>query len=67
MPGTSVSLFEREDIAVALTEDRSTSWAEIARKARHHRDHNADGTMNLPAFSSQIWDLVTVSQVPDRP
>jgi len=36
MPGTPLSLLEREEIALALTEDRSTSWAEIARRVRRH-------------------------------
>ena len=36
MPGTPLSLPEREEIAVALIEDRSTSWAEIARRVRRH-------------------------------
>ena len=36
MPGTPLSLPEREEIAVSLIEDRSTSWAEIARRVRRH-------------------------------
>jgi len=36
MPGTPLSLLEREEIALALTEDRSTSWAEIAERLRRH-------------------------------
>jgi len=36
MPGTPLSLLEREQIALALTEDRPTSWAEIAERVRHH-------------------------------
>jgi IS30 family transposase len=37
MPGTPLSLPEREEIAVALIEDRSTSWAELARRTGRHR------------------------------
>jgi IS30 family transposase len=36
MPGAPLSLPEREEIAVALIEDRSTSWAEIGRRTRRH-------------------------------
>lgn len=36
MPGAPLSLPEREAIAVALIEDRSTTWAEIARRIRRH-------------------------------
>ncbi len=36
MPCTPLSLPEREEIAVALIEDRSTSWAEIAKRIRRH-------------------------------
>jgi transposase, IS30 family len=36
MPGSPLSLPEREEIAVALIEDRSTPWAEIARRLARH-------------------------------
>jgi IS30 family transposase len=36
MPGKPLSLPEREEIAVALIENRSTPWAEIARRLRRH-------------------------------
>jgi len=36
MPGAPLSLPEREEICLALTEDRSVSWAEIARRTRRH-------------------------------
>jgi hypothetical protein len=36
MPGTALSLLEREEIALARTEDSSTSWTEIARRTRRH-------------------------------
>jgi len=36
MPGSPLSLPEREEIAVALIEDRSTSWADIARRTGRH-------------------------------
>jgi IS30 family transposase len=36
MPGSPLSLSEREEIAVALMEDRSTAWAEIARRLARH-------------------------------
>jgi IS30 family transposase len=32
MPGSPLSLFEREEIGVALIEDRSVSWAETGRR-----------------------------------
>ena len=36
MPGAPLSLPEREEISLALIEDRSTSWAEIARRVHRH-------------------------------
>jgi IS30 family transposase len=36
MPGAPLSLLEREEISLALIEDRSTTWAEIARRVRRH-------------------------------
>jgi IS30 family transposase len=36
MPGAPLSLPEREEISVALIEDRSVSWAEIGRRTRRH-------------------------------
>jgi len=36
MPGTPLSLPEREEIAVALIEDRTTPWASIARRIGRH-------------------------------
>lgn len=36
MPGTPLSLPEREEIAVALIEDRTTPWALIARRIGRH-------------------------------
>ena len=36
MPGAPLSLPEREEIAVALIEDRSTPWAVIARRVGRH-------------------------------
>lgn len=36
MPGTVMSLPEREEIAVALIEDASRAWAEIARRVGRH-------------------------------
>ncbi|MHB1511433.1 MAG: IS30 family transposase [Acidimicrobiales bacterium] len=36
MPGTPLSLPEREEIAVALIEDRSAPWAVIARRIGRH-------------------------------
>jgi len=36
MPVTPLSLLEREEIAVALIEDRCTSWAEIAHRIGRH-------------------------------
>ena len=36
MPGTPLSLPEREEIAVALIEDRTTPWAVIARRIGRH-------------------------------
>jgi IS30 family transposase len=37
MPGAPLSLREREEISVALIEDRSASWAVIARRIGRHR------------------------------
>jgi transposase, IS30 family len=37
MPGAPLSLPEREEIGVALIEDRSMSWAVIARRIGRHR------------------------------
>jgi len=36
MPGAPLSLPEREEIGVALIEDRSVSWAEMGRRVRRH-------------------------------
>jgi len=36
MPGIPLSLPEREEIAVALIENRSTPWTEIATRIRRH-------------------------------
>jgi IS30 family transposase len=48
MPGAPLSLPERDEIAVALIEDRDLSWAEIGRRVRRHpttiaREVNAGG------------------------
>lgn len=36
MPGAPLSLPEREEISVALIEDRAVAWAEIARRIDRH-------------------------------
>ena len=36
MPGAPLSLPEREEISLALIEDRSMSWAEIGRRTGRH-------------------------------
>ena len=36
MPGAPLSLLEREEISLALIEDRSATWAEIARRVDRH-------------------------------
>lgn len=36
MPGLPLSLPEREEISVALIEDRAMAWAVIARRVRRH-------------------------------
>lgn len=36
MPGAPLSLLEREEISLALIEDKSTPWAEIARRVCRH-------------------------------
>ncbi len=48
MPGAPLSLPEREEVSVALIEDRSTSWAEMGRRVGRHpttvaRDVEAHG------------------------
>ena len=36
MPGLPLSLYEREEIAVALMEDRGVAWAVIGRRVGRH-------------------------------
>jgi hypothetical protein len=36
MPGTPLSLLERQEIAVAVIENRSMWWAEITERVRRH-------------------------------
>ena len=36
MPGAPLSLVERDEISLALIEDRTTTWAEIARRVDRH-------------------------------
>jgi hypothetical protein len=36
MPGAPLSLLEGEEIGIAMIEDRSTTWAEIARRVCRH-------------------------------
>jgi len=59
MPGAPLSLPEREEIAVALIEDRSTSWAETARRVRR------DPTMVMREVTANGADLA--AEDPTRP
>jgi len=48
MPGAPLTLFEREEIGLALTDDRAVAWAVIARRIRRHpstvsREFEANG------------------------
>ncbi len=36
MPGAPLTLFEREEIGLALLDDRAVAWAVIARRIRRH-------------------------------
>ncbi len=36
MPGAPLSLHEREEISVALIEDRAVPWAELGRRVGRH-------------------------------
>ena len=60
MPGTPLSLPEREEIAVSLIEDRSTSWAEIARRVRRHP------TVSRLEVRGVLRDRVTIELRPGR-
>lgn len=60
MPGTPLSLPEREEISVALIEDHEMPWAKIARRVGRHpttiaREVNANGGRRSyrPAVASQ--------------
>lgn len=60
MPGEPLTLPEREEIKIALIEDRSTPWAQIARRIDRHpttisRDVEGNGGRDLyrPAIACQ--------------
>jgi len=60
MPGAPLTLFEREEIGLALLDDRAVAWAVIARRIRRHpttrapRDRaNGGCSAYRPAFAEQ--------------
>lgn len=61
MSGAPLSLLEREEISVALIEDREVSWASIGRRVRRHpttlsREVTANGGRGgyRPAVAQQV-------------
>jgi len=73
MPGIPLSLPEREEIAVALIENRSTPWTEIATRIRRHpttimREVTANGGRSRyrPAIAERRADSARCRARPRR-